>query len=115
MVPPIPLCQDCAGRFRNPPTHGYVEFESDNDDDSIPVGMGISSVRMCIPPKSKHEGSSASNTARFVPHDIEYGQAIINIAHGAHYELSEFPEWRDRLINILVEEFGLCPVKRKHF
>ena len=113
VVPALPSCQDCAGRFRNPPTHGYVEFKSDNDDDSIAVGMGISSVGMGIPPKSKHEGNSASNAARFVPDDPEYVQAIINIANGADYELWGFPEWRNRLIKILVQEFGLCPFKRR--
>ncbi len=88
-----------------PASHTYVDIKKEEEEDIPPPGfVKIEQVSTSV----KREGASVSASARHVPDDIEYGQAIINIANGVSIEMNGYPEFRDRLLSILVCEFGLA-------
>ena len=44
--------------------------------------------------------------ATHVPQELSYETAVVNIAGGVHEQLREYPQWRDRLLRILITEMG---------
>lgn len=78
-----------------------------------PGGAESAAASLRVPAYSPYDGPGAAEVdatghrqAVWVPQDPKYLQAIMNIVTVVTTELEDFPEWKQKVKTILVEQFG---------